>query len=182
MNWKNTTERYGTISIALHWLMLLLFIAVYACIELSGSFPKGSDSRALMKTLHFSFGLLVFFMVWLRLAVRVLSPTPRLESDTPSRQQRFAKLAHAALYALMIAMPVAGWLALSAAGKPIPFFGLEFSALIGESANLAKPIKKIHETVGNVAYLLIGLHAAVALFHHYVRRDNTLLKILPKRA
>ena len=182
MSWKNTTERYGPVSIALHWLMLLLFIAVYACIELSGSFPRGSDSRAFMKTLHFSFGLLIFFMVWLRLAVRVLSPTPRLEPSLPLRQQQAAKLAHAALYVLMIAMPLAGWLALSAAGKPIPFFGLEFSALIGESASLAKPIKKIHETVGNVAYLLIGLHAGVALFHHYVRRDNTLLKILPKRA
>lgn len=181
MNWKNTPDRYGSISIALHWLMLLVFIAVYACIELSGSFPKGSDPRALMKTLHFSFGLLVFIMVWLRLAVRILSPTPCLEPNTSSRQQHFAKLAHAALYVLMIAMPVAGWLALSAAGKPIPFFGLEFSALIDENASLAKPIKKIHETVGNVAYLLIGLHAAAALFHHYVRRDHTLLKMLPKR-
>lgn len=182
MNWKNTPDRYGSVSIGLHWLMLLLFIAVYATIELSGSFPKGSDARASMKALHFSFGLLIFFMLWLRVATRLLSPAPRPEPATSLLQQRAAKIVHAALYALMILMPLAGWLALSAAGKPIPFFGLEFSALIDENTGLAKPIKKLHETVGSAAYLLIGLHAAGALFHHYVRRDDTLRKMLPKRA
>jgi cytochrome b561 len=181
MGWKNTTERYGSVSIGLHWLMLLLFIALYASILLSGTFPRGSDSRAVMKALHFSFGLLVFFSVWLRLGMRLLSPTPRFEPTLSVRQQQVARLAHAALYLLMIAMPLAGWLALSAAGKPIPLFGLELPALIGENASLAKPLKKVHETVGNAAYLLIGLHAAVALFHHYVRRDNTLRKMLPER-
>ena len=135
-----------------------------------------------MKTLHFSFGLLVFVMVWLRLAIRLLSPTSRLDPAIPFWQRHSARLAHAALYALMIAMPLLGWLALSAAGKPVPFFGLEVSALIDENINLAKPIKKLHETIGSAAYLLIGLHAAVALFHHYVRGDNTLRRMLPKRA
>lgn len=180
MNWKNTADRYGSVSITLHWLMLLLFIAVYASIELSGAFPKDSDSRSAMKTLHFSFGLLVFFMVWLRLAMRLLSPTPRLEPTASFWQRQAARLAHATLYALMIALPLAGWLALSAAGKPTHFFGMEFSALIDENISIAKPIRKLHKTVGNAAYLLIVLHAALALFHHYVRRDNTLRRMLPE--
>lgn len=181
MSWKNTAIRYNSVSIALHWLMLLLFIAVYASIEFSGAFPKGSDSRSTLKALHFSFGLLVFFMVWLRLAMRLLSPPPSLEPSLPYWQRQAARLAHAALYALMIALPLAGWLALSAAGKPINFFGLEFSALIDENISIARPIRKLHKTVGNAAYLLIGLHAALALFHHYVRRDNTLRRMLPKQ-
>lgn len=81
----------------------------------------------------------------------------------------------------MIGMPLLGWLALSAAGKPVPFFGLEFSSLITENAGLAKPVKKLHETIGSAAYLLLGLHAAAALFHHYVRRDDTLRRMLPQR-
>jgi len=79
----------------------------------------------------------------------------------------------------MIGMPLAGWLLLSAEGKPIPFFGLELPALIEQNRDLAHLIEEIHETGGTVGYFLVGIHAAAALFHHYVLQDNTLLRILP---
>ena len=81
----------------------------------------------------------------------------------------------------MLGMPLAGWLILSAAGKPIPFFGIHLPALIAENKDLSKLIKEVHETVGTIGYFLIGLHALAALFHHYVLRDNTLLRMLPGR-
>jgi cytochrome b561 len=81
----------------------------------------------------------------------------------------------------MLAMPIAGWLLLGASGKPIPFFGIDLPALIGESKSLARLIKEVHETGGTVFYLLIGLHAAAALHHHYFVRDNTLRRMLPFR-
>ena len=59
---------------------------------------------------------------------------------------------HVALYALMIGMPLAGWLILSAEGKPIPFFGLQLPALISENRPLAKLIEEVHETVGTLGY------------------------------
>jgi len=182
MNWLNTTQnRYGTLSIALHWLMLILFIAVYACIELREFFPKGSEPREAMKTWHFMLGLSVFTLVWLRLLLRLLSFTPRIEPQPPKWQQLSAKLMHGALYLLMISMPLLGWLMLSAKGKLIPFFGLQLPALIGESKVAAELIKEVHEIGGTVGYVLIGLHAAAALFHHYVAKDNTLSRMLPKR-
>lgn len=58
-------------------LMLLLFIAVYACIELRELYPKGSDPREALKSWHFMLGLSVFVLVWLRLFARVTSATPR---------------------------------------------------------------------------------------------------------
>ena len=76
MSWKNTEHRYGSLSIGLHWLMLVLIVAVYACIELKGNFPKGSETRELLKQWHFMLGLGVFALVWLRLAVRLVTPTP----------------------------------------------------------------------------------------------------------
>ena len=93
-----------------------------------------------------------------------------------------AKVVHLALYALMLGMPLGGWLMLSAAGKPVPFFGLELPALIGENKALAGQIHEIHETVGVIGYWLIGLHAAAAVFHHYVAKDDTLRRMLPGRA
>ena len=88
---------------------------------------------------------------------------------------------HAALYLLMVGMPLGGWLILSAEGKRVPFFGLQLPPLEGEKKDLAKVAEEIHETAGVVGYWLIGLHAAAALFHHYAMRDNTLRRMLPFR-
>ena len=96
-------------------------------------------------------------------------------------QQLSAKLLHLALYALMIGMPLSGWLLLSASGKAIPFFGLELPALIGANKDLAKQLKELHEFVGTAGYYLIGLHALAAFYHHYFQRDNTLTRMLPER-
>lgn len=181
MKWRNSTARYGSLSIGLHWLMLPLLAAVYACIELRELSPKGSDPREALKTWHFMLGLSVLVLVSLRFAVHLTGPIPRIVPDPLRWQKLSAKLMHLALYVLMIAMPLVGWLILSAEGKPIPFFGLQLPALIGESKYLAELTKEIHETSGTVGYYLIGLHAAAALFHHYVVRDNTLRRILPSR-
>ena len=181
MQWRNSTERYGSLSIGLHWFMLLLLVAVYACIELRGFFPKGSEPREALKTWHYMLGLSVFVLVWLRLLSNMTGHFPRIEPEPPRWQKLSARLMHVALYALMIFMPLAGWLMLSAEGKPIPFFGLHLPALISESKNVAKLIKEIHVTAGTVGYFLIGLHALAALFHHYVMRDNTLRRMLPVR-
>jgi cytochrome b561 len=180
-NWRNTTQRYGPLSIGLHWAMVILLVAVYAAMELRGQFPKGSDPREMMKTWHFMLGLSVFVLVWIRLVANVMGPTPRIQPEPPRWQAPLGKAMHLALYALMIAMPLAGWLLLSAEGEPIPFFGLHLPALIAENKPLAETVKEIHETGGTIGYFLIGLHAAAALFHHYVKRDNTLLRMLPKR-
>jgi cytochrome b561 len=181
MSLRNSTIRYGSLSIGLHWLMLLLLVAVYACIELRELYPKGSDPREALKAWHFMLGLSVLVLVSLRLAVHIVGPTPRIEPEPPKWQKLSAKLMHVALYVLMIGMPLAGWLILSAEGKPVPFFGLELPALIGENKDLAKLIEEVHEAGGTVGYFLVGLHAAAALFHHYFVRDNTLRRMLPGR-
>lgn len=168
-------------SIAMHWVMALLLVAVYASIELRELFPKGSDVREALKTWHYMLGLAVLALVWLRLALHASSPAPRIVPESPAWQRLSARLLHIALYALMIAMPLAGWLLLSAAGKPIPFFGTQLPALVSENKALADTVEEIHETVGIAGYFLIGLHAAAALFHHYLLRDNTLTRILPRR-
>lgn len=180
LNWKNTGSRYGSLSIAMHWLMLVLLVAVYAAINLHDITPKGSELRAAFKTWHFMLGLAVFLLVGARLAIRLLSgAAPRIEPPAARWQLKAAHAMHLALYAFMIAMPLLGWLALSAGGKSIPFFGLEFPALVGPDKRLASALKEVHETIGTFGYYLIGLHALAALFHHYVMRDDTLARMLP---
>lgn len=180
MNTLNTTTRYGWLPIALHWLMLALVVGAYGCILLSDSFPKGSDIRSGLKTWHFMLGLSIFSLVWVRLVARWFSPTPLIEPPIPAWQHTAAHVLHMALYAFMVSMPLLGWLILSAAGKEVPFFGLQLPALIGQSKEWAESLKEVHEIGATVGYVLIGLHAAAALYHHYFLNDNTLTRMLPE--
>ena len=178
-NLNPSTARYGSLSIGLHWLMLLLIVAVYALMEFRGIYPKGSDGRELMKTWHFMLGLSVLVLAALRLIINLASTAPEIKPEPPQWQKLSAKLVHVALYVLMLGLPLAGWLILSASGTPIPFFGLHLPALIAENKDTAHLIKEIHETGATIGYFLIGLHAAAALYHHYMVRDNTLQRMLP---
>lgn len=173
-------DRYSTASMALHWLMLVLLIGVYAAMELREIFPKGSDPREAMKMWHFMLGLSVLVLVWLRIIARLIWPAPRPPADAAWRHFA-AKATHIALYALMIAMPLAGWVILSAEGKAIPFFGIELPPLMAQNKGVADRVEELHELGGTIGYWLIGLHAAAALFHQYVLRDRLLARMLPAR-
>lgn len=179
MSSAHPPARYARLTIGLHWLTLVLLAAVYALIELRGLFPRDSAERDLMKALHFMLGLTVFAVVWVRLAARLRYKAPAIVPKPPAWQIGLAHLMHLLLYLLLLGMPLAGWLILSAAGKPIPFYGLELPALIDPNPDLAKFIKGWHVQVGRWGYWLIGLHALAGLYHHWVRRDNTLARMLP---
>jgi len=113
---------------------------------------------------------------------RLVGASPVVIPQPPRWQQRLACAIHIVLYALMLAMPILGWFLLSAAGKPVPFFGARLPALLAENKDLAERLKEVHETIGTIGYFLIGAHALAALFHHYVTRDNTLVRMLPGKS
>ena len=175
-----THAHYARPIIFLHWLTLLLLIAVYATIEFRGIFPKDDPLYAAMKSWHFMLGLGVLFLSVLRLSMKAIwRHAPVIEPTIPAWQGALSSLVHVMLYVILIGLPLAGWAILSAAGKPIPFFGLELPPLIGVDKALSKQIKEVHETVANVGYGLIGLHTLAALYHHYIVKDNTLPRMLP---
>jgi len=165
---------YSRLSISLHWLMLALLIAVYAAILLRQEFPRGSDIREALKAWHFSLGLVVFALVWVRVIARRIGGTGHRPTGAAAWA---AVLMHLALYGFMIAMPLLGWLTLSAEGDPVRLFSLGLPPLIGPDKALAEQIGEFHETLGTVGYWLVGLHAAAALFHHYVLRDGTIRRM-----
>lgn len=88
MKLLNTKDRYGWVSMGLHWLMLLLLVSVYACILLGDIFPNGSHARAALRTWHFMLGLTVFALVWVRLAAKLISPAPVVVPPIARRQER----------------------------------------------------------------------------------------------
>ena len=181
MKMKTPDHRYHALLIGAHWLTLALLIAVYGLIELREFYPKGSDARELMKTWHFMLGLSVFALVLVRLPLRLALHAPPITPAPPAWQQRLAAAMHVALYGLLLVLPLLGWLTLSAKGRPVPFFGLELPALLAPDKALAENLEDLHELIGELGYWLIGLHAAAALYHHYLVRDDTLRRMLPGR-
>jgi cytochrome b561 len=179
---RNAKDRYGPLSIGLHWVMLLLIAAVYACMELRDFFPKGGDMRDGLKTWHYMLGLSVLVLAIFRLLARLANTAPAIVPAPARWQTASGALMHLALYVLMLGLPVLGWLTRSAQGHTVAFFGLVLPPLVAESKATAEWIKEIHETGATLGYFLIGLHAAAALFHHYLVHDNTLLRMLPLRA
>ena len=179
MSTRRSGARYGGLSIGLHWLMFLLIAAAYATMELKSITPRGSAEREALIVWHYMIGMSVFFLAWLRLLVRIARSAPAIAPAIPAWQERLAKAMHWALYALMFGLPLLGWLTLSAKGTPVPFFGMELPALMGKNEEFRKWFRAIHELGGTIGYFLIGLHTVAALYHHYVRRDNTMRLMLP---
>ncbi len=175
---RQKSARFHPLTIGIHWLTLLLLIAVYALIELREFFPKGSVMREGMKTWHFMLGVVVFTLVIVRIIVRLLFPAPPIDPPTPWWQKMLSGGMNLALYAYLLATPVLGWLTLNAKGKAAPFFGLELPTLLAPDKPLAKSLESIHETMGYIGLALIALHTIAALFHHYALRDNALQRML----
>ena len=171
-------NRYSSMSVGLHWLMLLLIAAAYITMEFRGVFERGTEQRNLMVYSHYLLGLSILVLVIFRVLVRLITATPERE-QYGRFQQISAKLMFLALYALMILMPLLGWATISAEGKVVTVFSWQLPALLAENKDLAHVLEEIHVILGKVGYFLIGLHALAGLFHHFVKGDNTLKRMLP---
>lgn len=179
---KNSTDRYGTLQIALHWLILVMMVAVYIGMECRGEFPK-EIRPTLVRILHYSFGISILFLVFVRMGVRLSAPTPIIRPEPPRWQERLSAPTHLALYAFMIAMPLMAWLSYSLKGKPVWFYGMYLPPFTLKDPQLAKQLRLMHwhQQVAHWGYWLFGLHAGAALFHHFIVKDNTLRRMLPHR-
>lgn len=179
MRLSNSTDRYSWLAIALHWTVVVLIVMTYACVELHDAFGIDSELGKALKALHFSFGLTILAITILRVPVVFFSPTPQIHPLPPSWQIFLAKGMQLALYALLVAVPLSGWLVLSSDGYRVAYFGWELPALMLPNETMAALLDDVHETAGTCGYALIGAHTVAALFHHYVVGDTTLARMWP---
>ncbi len=175
------STRYSRPMIILHWSMFLVIAAVYAVMEWKGFLPEEDPLGVTLTHLHRSLGLLAFALLFVRVALRRTGTTPPIVPPPPAWQEWASRAVHWALYGVMLVLPITGYLMSNAAGKNILFFGLPMPALIAPDKAVASLCHDVHGVVANIGYVLIGLHAAAGLFHHYVKRDNTLRRMLPMR-
>ena len=181
MSLKNT-DRWGATSQLLHWTIAVLILSIGAVGLVMGELPR-SPKWFWVYTLHKSLGLTVLALVLVRIAWRLYAGAPPPVEGTPRWQARLASFTHGAIYVLILAMPLSGWLYDSASGlRPFRWFGLaEVPKLSPPHEALADAMHETHELLFWVLIALVIGHAGAALYHHFVRRDATLARMLPRR-
>ena len=182
MTLKNTPEGWGAVSKGFHWVIVVLIVAIAVLGLTMDELPR-TPRYFWVYTAHKSLGLTVLALALLRLAWRLYAGATPPVPGTPRWQERIAGLTHWALYALVFAMPLSGWLYDSSSGlRSLRWFGLaEVPKLVRPDERIADLSHDLHETLFWVLLGLVLLHAAAALYHHLFLRDATLVRMLPRR-
>ena len=180
MRVRNSSQGYGAIAMALHWIVVALVLGAWVSGQFGDELPRGMP-RELGLFVHMSLGLAIVAFVVARLFWRLSDPPPAPEeSPLGAWGERAAKAVQFAIYVLLIAVPVVGVLAQFARGHGLPVFGLfEIASPWAADRNFARDVREVHEMLANAFLILAGLHAAAALLHHYLLRDRTLERMLP---
>ena len=172
--------RYDRTTIILHWLTVVLVVVLFALAEIWDFLEHGAPLRKEFQSLHISLGILLTLVLIIRLGWRTTRGT-RMPAAT-NLQERLAKGMQLALYLLLAVQVALGFLLRWAQAESFTFFGL-FSLQFATVKNhaLEHTFGNFHNIIAWTIIVLAGLHAAAALMHHYILKDDTLERILPRK-
>jgi cytochrome b561 len=180
MTYGTRTDHYPATSKLLHWLVaacVLVTVPVAIVMDRIGQGPT-QDS---LYNLHKSLGVLILVLMVLRLINRLVAGALAPEAEIEPWQRAVSSIVHTSLYVLLLAMPIVGYIANSAYGASTPFFGLfELPSIVGKNEELATRLFTLHRWVGWLVILLVLMHISAALYHHFIRRDAVLKRMLPR--
>ncbi len=174
---KNTATTYGSVTKFFHWLVFILV----TCLLMIGFFMGDIQEKTLRMTVinyHKMIGLFVLLLMLLRMTWAFLNPKPLLP-NTPPWQLIIERIVHVSLYAVLIAMPLCGWIGSVAAGYAPHLFGVYFNLPIAPSKTVDDIAFTIHNALAIVIIVLVSLHILAALYHHFFKKDNVLLRMMP---
>lgn len=189
MSLRNSENNYGSIAKWIHWLTALLFLAAYVSVYYRQWFTEGDTAENwIALQLHLSFGVSIAVLVILRIIWKFTNAS--LAPEPGSRLEHLAaKAGHIALYGIMLIMPVTGYLGTGVATEFFYLFDIPsfkdtaiFADTFGKHMDFKtfeKPIDWLHKDLLGawLVWLLIAGHAAAALYHHFVKKDRTLLRM-----
>ena len=173
--------RYSGVAIGLHWLIGLMILISFSVglymVDLSLS-----PFKLRLYSWHKWAGVTIFMLVLIRCLWRITHAAPMLPADMPRWQRIAADTSHFALYALMIAIPLSGWLMSSAKGFQTVYFGvLPIPDLLQKNKELGETLAVVHQALNFTMIGIVILHAAAALKHHFIDQDDILRRMLPAR-
>src|SRR5262245_9595412 len=180
MTYGTRTDHYPATSKLVHWLVAACVLITAPVAIAMTRIDKGPTQDALYN-LHKSLGVLILILMVLRLINRLAAGALAPEAAIEPWQTIVSSIVHTSLYALLLAMPVVGYIANSAYGAITPFFGLfELPSIVRKNEALATQLFTLHRWVGWLVILLVLTHVSAALYHHFIRRDAVLKRMLPR--
>ena len=183
MQLRNSSSRYGWVSIFMHWGVALVVFGLFALGLWMVGLDYYSSWRKEAPDLHKSIGLVLLGVMVLRVLWRFISPPPPTLQSYSRMTRIGAKFGHGFLYLALFAVMLAGYLISTADGVGIPVFGLfEVPALVSGLPDQADTAGVIHFYLAWVLVIFSGLHALAALKHHFIDRDATLTRMLGRKA
>lgn len=171
--------RHNNVAIALHWLIA---VGVFVMIGLGWSMtdiPKGTPERAYFFNLHKSIGVTLGVLVLIRLWWRLTHQPPALPSSMPAWEVTAARISHGLLYACLLVMPLAGFLASNFTKYGVKYFGLQIGPFFAENQALRDGLQAVHQSVSYLLVVLVIVHVLAAFKHLLVDKDRVFHRILP---
>ena len=170
---------YSAVARTFHWVTAALVLTMLPIGIAMATFDLGPEVEDPLYHIHRSIGALVLVITAARLTYRVFNPAPPLPVDMPAWQHLAALATHWALYALLIVQPIVGWIATSAYRAPVLFFWLfDLPPIWQEDRPFSEAMFVVHRTTGILIAVLICVHIAAALYHHFVRKDRVLRRMV----
>jgi cytochrome b561 len=186
---RNSSERYGMVAMLLHWTIAIAILALLVMGTLMVRLTPGSSLQFDLYQLHKSLGITVLALSVARLLWRLFDPVPPLPTSLKRWEGALARATHIGFYVLMIVLPFSGWMMVSASVWNIPTvvfgaFTLPHLPILGglqDKKPVEGALKEVHEALAIGILMLLLLHVAGALKHHFVLHDDTLARMLPGR-
>ncbi|MGE4063048.1 MAG: cytochrome b [Rhodospirillaceae bacterium] len=173
---------YGTVAVALHWIVAVCLLCSIVLGLFIGNVEESAATEQVL-AVHKSFGITIFVLMLARLAWRLTHPAPPLPATMSAYQRVAAALTHGLLYVTLLAMPIAGYIAVSARGRETSYFGLfDVPQWAPLSRVLSQNATTVHVYGQYLVYALLAAHIGAALYHRLILKDDVLARMLPRRA
>jgi cytochrome b561 len=171
-----THYRFGPALV--HWLTAALILITVPLGAILGDLPR-VQSTFKYYSVHKWIGVTIFVLTCVRLFLRLRNPPPPLSASMPSWQQWLARRVHGLLYALLLALPLVGWMASSAGGYPIVLFNvLPLPAPVPQSKELSEILQAVHRVLAWSLVTLVALHLLAVLKHQFIDRDRIVSRMV----
>ena len=174
----NGQKEYGDVAKFFHWLLFLLIGGMLIFGYFLDDIPK--DWKGFAYNTHKLLGITILVLMLLRISWALINRKPELR--TTPLEYYLERTVHYGLYLVVLAMPTVGWVGSVAAGRPPKWGNYVFNLPIEPNKDLAHTMFEWHESLAIALIVLIALHFLAALFHHFIRRDNVLKRMLPGRS
>jgi cytochrome b561 len=175
--------RFSLTQRLLHWLTAVLVLVLLAIgftfwtLGYEGTVASfGSDTTNFLYKYHKTFGILVLVLMIVRVALRRASPPPAYTPPLTTVERVVSRANHLLIYALLLGMPIGGWLATAAGGYPVQFFDWELPGLIGKNEALSERLFEFHGIAGLLLAALLVLHMGAG-FRHWLRKDGIMRRM-----